>query len=242
MRPLIAASSEERARERYLATIGRFSSQMAHDIRNPLAAILGAAQFLKEERVQGRSMDPHDEFIDMIIERTRRVERLVRDYLRMGRLELDLGPLDINALLSDAVGGLAVTLADAKVEIRMQLAPDLPFLEADRDLLMFALENVLRNACEAMSTGGELAVRTDASSNEQPARVSISIRDSGSGMDVRTRERALQGFFTTKEGGSGFGLAFVARVVEAHGGALSVESEEGKGTLVVMQIPGPIRR
>jgi len=231
-RPLLTAMSEQRARGQYLATLGRFSEQMAHDIRNPLAAIQGAAQFLQEEHRQGRSLDAQLEFLDLIVERVERLDRVIQDYQRIGRVELRREPLDINEVLESVLAGGAVS-AGANVRVEAELAPDLPRLEADRDLVTVALENVVRNAYEAMHDGGELAVTT----RREGDMVVVGVRDSGMGMDARSRDQAFDDFFTTKPTGSGLGLPFVARVAEAHGGSVGLDSEEGSGTTVTLEMP-----
>ncbi len=236
LRPLFAASSEERARLRSLATLGRFSRQMAHDLRNPLAAIKGAAQFLKEERRAGRSLDDHEDFLDVILESSERMDRLTAEYLRMGRLELAPTAVDVAGLVHEATRA-AQLAGQGGTKLVERIAEGLPTLRADRDLLLFALENVLRNAREASPEDAEIVIVAEAGRMDRASTVLLTVTDRGAGMDVRTRERALAGFFTTKEGGTGFGLTFVARVVEAHRGALRIDSEEGKGTSVTLELP-----
>lgn len=231
-RPLLSAMSEQRARVQYLATLGRFSEQMAHDIRNPLAAIQGAAQFLQEEHRQGRSLDPHVEFLDLIVERVERLDRVIREYQRIGRVELRRESLDINKLVQGVLDG-DVAAESGEVRVQAELARDLPEFEADRDLVTVALENVVRNAYEAMPDGGVLEVSTQRVGD----RVVVSVGDSGGGMDARSRDRAFDEFFTTKPTGSGLGLPFVARIAEAHGGTVELDSEEGRGTKVAIELP-----
>ena len=231
-RPLLVAVSEQRAKMRYLATLGRFAAQMAHDLRNPLAAIHGAAQFLQEEHRQGRPLAPHVEFIDMIVERVERLERVIKDYQRMGRVELQRQNVDVNKLVSDVLAGRAIASGD-EVRVDMALDRTLPRCSADRDLLVVALENVVRNAQEAMPEGGDLHVQTETLGET----IRVEIRDSGEGMDARARERAFEDFYTTKTEGSGLGLAFVARVIEAHGGKIRLDSELGSGTTVAIDLP-----
>lgn len=237
IRPLVAAASEERARARYVATLGRFSSQMAHDVRNPLAAIRGAAQFLREEHAQGRPLEPHVEFIDMIIERVDRIERLVQDYRRMGRLELLRGPVDLNDLVTDVLRGQRLDRSATGTTARADLDETRPVIRGDRDLLSFALENLVKNAVEAMNGSGELVVSTRNVGDARPPRARLTVRDHGPGMDVRTQEQALEGFFSTKPDGTGLGLVLAARVAEAHGGEIAIESEEGVGTAVSIELP-----
>lgn len=236
LRPLLRTLSEHRERNRYLATLGRFSVQMAHDLRNPVAAIHGAAQFLQEERTQGRSLDPHVRYLDLILERTERLERVIRDYQRMGRVEPVRAPLDVNELVETL---LAHPHSDrsSSVQVRTELESNLPPCQADRDLLAAALENLVRNAREAMSQGGEIVVSTQYDEDSSGGLVRIRVRDTGPGMDVHTQERAFVDFFSTKSQGSGLGLAFAARVAEAHGGRASLESREGAGTTVEIEIP-----
>jgi two-component system sensor histidine kinase HydH len=178
-------------------------------------------------------MDPHAEMLDLIVERVDRIERFIRDYQRMGRFETARVPCDVRALVKDALlaGG------DASIRVEQVVSEDVPEVALDTDLFIFALENVVRNAREAMPEGGTLTASIDAPSDAGRRVVRVRIADTGAGMDVRTRDRALAGFFTTKEGGSGLGLAFVRQVVDAHGGKLLVESEEGRGTTIDIRVP-----
>jgi signal transduction histidine kinase len=117
----------------------------------------------------------------------------------------------------------------------VDLAPDLSRCEVDGDLLGGALQNVIRNAMEAMPKGGTIVVRTE---RAKGGDVVISVEDSGEGMDARKAERALDDFFTTKPQGSGLGLAFVRRVAEAHRGEVTLTSEVGIGTVVRLRLSG----
>lgn len=218
------------SRERTLAhaTLGRMAAQMAHDIKNPLASIRGAAQFLAEERAKGQSIDQQGEFLGLLVAQCDRVTRVVDQYHRIGRGEPALGPVDLN----DAVREATKFLGDS-VKVDADLAQALPRCEADRNLLVIALENVIRNAHEAALEG---TIHVGTSSGENGCVV-VDVRDEGPGMDARTREQALEGFFTTKSQGSGLGLTFVRRVVEAHKGKLVIDSREGRGTTVRIELP-----
>ena len=233
--PTIGSISEQRGRTRYLLTLGRFAQQMAHDVRNPLAAIKGSAQFLKEERAQGRSMDDHEEMLDIVIERVDRIERFIRDYQRMGRVEPMTVKTDVRALVGEALR-LAANL-DASITVDAHCPDAALEVEVDPDLLGFALENVVRNACDAMPEGGHLVAEVAFDESEGHRVVRITVRDTGMGMNPRTLARVLRGFYTTKDGGSGLGLVFVRRVTDAHGGKLFVESEEGQGTSIGIELP-----
>jgi two-component system sensor histidine kinase HydH len=234
-RRVLVAWAVQRERLRRLATLGRFSAQMAHDLKNPLAALKGAAQYLKEEHAQGRSLADKGEFIDLIVDQIDRLHRVVDQYQRLGRVEPVLQPLKLNELVRSVLA-LQHFASSSKVRVQAELADGLPECLLDRDLIAGALENMVRNAFEAMPRGGTVTVRTG-KADDGMGGVFISVEDTGEGMDARTRERALDDFYTTKPGGTGMGLAFVRRVVEAHGGSLALESREGWGTMVQLTFP-----
>lgn len=227
LRFVISDYARERERTLAHASLGRMAAQMAHDIKNPLASIRGAAQFLQGEREAGRSIDGQAEYLQLLVEQVDRMSNLVDQYQRIGRAKPQLQKVDLNDAAREALK--FATAAGGTLDV--QLADALPQCEADKELLVIALENVLRNALEA-APGKPLHVTTAATS-EGP---SITVRDEGPGMDPRTKERALEGFFTTKSQGSGLGLAFVRRVVEAHRGKLTLDSREGQGTTVRIEL------
>ena len=229
--------ADERERVERLATIGRFASQLAHDLKNPLAAVKGAAQFLEAEHGQGHSLVPHAQFLRLIVGQTERLERVIENYQRLGRVEPVLAPLDPNELVGQVLALQAFAAAGVKVEHELT---EVPSIHADRDLLANALENLLRNAAEAMPAGGTITVRSERRQDRDSEAVELSVADTGQGMDSRTRERAFDEFYTTKRTGSGLGLAFVRRVIEAHGGRIAISSAPGRGTVIRLQIPVPV--
>lgn len=226
-RLLFAATTESREQARADAVLGRLTRQMAHDLRNPIAGVRGAAEFLRVERERGHSLAAQGEYLDMLVELADRMTRVLEQYQRLGRVEPKPVRVDLAPLLSRA----ARTLTR---QVTVDVGEGIPTLFADGDLLAIAIENVLRNADEAMGSGdGHVRIEARARGGE----VTIAIADSGPGMDARTRERAFDEFFTTKATGSGLGLAFVRRVAEAHGGRASLESVEGEGTRVTLTLP-----
>jgi two-component system, NtrC family, sensor histidine kinase HydH len=226
-------ASREQARRHSL--LGRLSEQLAHDLRNPLAALKGALQFLAAERSEGRSLDAKAEFLDLMLEQVARLERTVGNYQRLAKVEPVFSSDSLNAIV-ERVLSLQRFGLPASASVRVELAPDLPSCRLDSDLVMLALENLLRNACEAMPEGGVVTVRTERIDTEPPA-VSLCVTDDGRGMDARELERALDDFYTTKKGGTGLGLSFVRRVARAHLGDLRLESTRGIGTTVSVFLP-----
>jgi two-component system, NtrC family, sensor histidine kinase HydH len=229
------SAAAQRAQVERLVALGRFSAQMAHDFKNPLATIKGALQFLKEERARGRSLDDQHDFLRLMLDQVERLERVADEYERMGRVEPVCRPVDLNPIIENVVA-LEPLATKANVEIRADLAPELPQCELDADLLSRALQNLIRNALEAMPRGGKLTVRT-ALGDGAEGRVTVSVEDEGEGMDPRQAERAFDEFYTTKPTGSGLGLAFVRRVARAHGGDATLSSRVGVGTIVQMRLP-----
>lgn len=236
LRQLVLGIRAQRDRLEHLAQLGRMSSQLGHDLKNPLAALRGAAQFLDGEVAAGRPLTEHRQFLALIVEQADRMQRVIDDYRRLGRLEPAPSKVDLNALVRTTVA-LQPFAAGGKLEVKESLAPALPECALDADLVSSALHNLLRNACEAMPSGGELLVETRASRTGDEDWVVVAVADTGVGMDARTREFAFDEFFTTRPTGTGLGLSLVRRVASAHGGRVSLQSKEGAGTRVELWLP-----
>jgi two-component system sensor histidine kinase HydH len=236
-----ASSSLSTYRERVerLAVLGRFSAQMAHDLKNPLAALVGAVQVLENDPTDGR------EFRAMIREQAERIRAIVEQYDRLGRVEPVRTLVRINELVKrvTALSRHAERLpmehgAGRELSWHLDLEDPIQECELDPDLVSGALENLVRNAMEAMTRGGTLTVRTHRDGGGSRGSVLVlSVQDTGEGMDVRQAERAFDDFYTTKSTGSGLGLAFVRRVALAHGGDVSLISKRGVGTKVEIRLP-----
>jgi two-component system sensor histidine kinase HydH len=235
LRELTRANAAARARTEHLLGLGRFSAQLAHDLRNPLAALKGSLQFLAVEREQGRGLDAHAEFLSLMLEQVERMSKVVDNYQRLGKVEARPAPTSVNELV-ESVLGMQRFAVSARVTLRAELGRELPSCEIDRDLLAAALENVLRNAYEAMPTGGEVTVRTEPATRG-PGGIVLSVEDHGTGVDPRELSRLTDEFYTTKATGTGLGLNFADRVAKAHGGALEIASAVGQGTTVKFRIP-----
>lgn len=234
-RELGGSAAVARERVRRLATLGRFSEQLAHDLRNPIAALKGALQFLKTERGQGRPLEPHGEFLDLMAEQVERLQRVVAEYQRLANVQPVLATSCLNDIVREVIGMQRFAVV-SNVRLNAELADDLPEANLDKDLVATTLENVLRNAYEAMPNGGTVTVRTERLA-DAAGGVAVSVADEGQGMDARVLDRASDEFFTTKATGSGLGLSFAARVAQAHGGTLRLTSRPGKGTVVRLSLP-----
>lgn len=241
LRPIQIHITEQRDRTLHLATLGRFSAQMAHDVKNPLAAIRGAAQWLAEDSRARSFSDEHRVFVGLILEQADRVGQVVGEYERLGRVAAVPVAVDVRTLVRDVTSAQRAASVAAsereKVTIEARVADETPApLALDPALLQSALENLVKNARDAIAASGR-AGRIDVIVEPRDAELSVCVADDGPGMDARTRERAFDDFFTTKASGSGLGLAFVSRVARAHGGRARLESQPGRGTRVELRLP-----
>ncbi len=235
LRELQRSVAAARERVQRLAGLGRFSAHLAHNLRTPLTSLKGALQFLEVERREGRSLDAQAEFLDLMLEQVERVNAVIDDYQRLAMLNPLLSIKSIRDVVEEVLHMQRFGTASS-ITLHAELAANLPGCELDAPLIATALENILRNACEAMPDGGTVTVRLERAPTGADGVV-LSVEDQGIGMDPRELSRATEEFFTTKSTGTGLGLNFADRVAKAHGGALEISSVIRKGTVVRMRLP-----
>lgn len=231
-----ARRTEARERMERLALLGRFSDQLAHNLKNPIAALKGASQYLEVELHRGRSLEEQERFVQLLLSQVERLEKVIEDYRKLGRAQPVTEAVNLNSVVSGVLA-LQSFIDGERVRILAELDDSLPPITGDPGLLKETLENLLRNAAEALPDGGKVTVRTGW---RDRGHVFLSVQDDGVGIDARTRER-LKEFYTTKPGGTGLGLAFVRRVAETHGGEVRIDSQPGKGTTVTVALASPPR-
>jgi signal transduction histidine kinase len=164
----------------------------------------------------------------------RNLEEILNAFLQFARAgELHLSDGNLNTIVSDYVDFLEPQANSMEVELRPHLDSDLPVVMLDKSLMRQALVNLCRNAIEAMPEGGSIDLLTRTRGDD----VVLEIIDTGKGMDEKTRGQMFQAFFSTRSGGSGLGLPTVRKIVEAHHGRISCESEVGKGTRFTITLP-----
>jgi PAS domain S-box-containing protein len=220
-----------------LAGLGQMSAQIAHELRNPLNAIGGAAQYLRRRLGE----DPEvAEYAELIGDEVQRVNRFVSALLQVARpADPVLAPSSLNRLLRDAAQRAAVARGLPPEAVRLDLAPDLPVLDVDAPMITEALVNLLRNAFEAGGEGApELRSRYETAGGE--GTVVIEVRDRGPGIPPEQLDEVLRPFVTTKPGGHGLGLVVVTRAVEQHRARFELAPREGGGT--VARVRFPVRR
>ena len=205
---------------------------LAHELRNPLTPLQMSLETLLAAR---KARDPRFEalFVESapaMLEEVERLRRTIDAFARFARLPAaQLEPLDLTAWTEQALG---IAGARRGVTLRWEPGPSLP-VRADRDQLAQLLHNLLRNAEEAMPTGGQVTVRT----KEQGDRAVLEVEDTGPGIPADVRSRVLEPGVTTKAGGTGLGLALGARIAQGHGGTLEVDTAPGGGALLRLRIP-----
>lgn len=232
---VVSGSSATRAGLERFAALGRFSAQMAHDLRNPLAAAKGAGEYLVEE-LRRNGDTANQDFAKVLVAQLDRLTTVIERYQRLSKLEPQFRSMDANQLVARVLS-LQEYAMKVPVKIDRQLAMPAPRFSGDADLLASALENLVKNGVEAMPEGGTLTVTTELVTDHDEPRLLLSVQDTGSGFDARAREQAFEPFFTTKTTGSGLGLAFVRQVARAHGGDAALSSREGKGSTISMTLP-----
>jgi two-component system, NtrC family, sensor histidine kinase HydH len=229
LRRLVRNLMAQRERVRYLTRIGRMVEQMAHDLRNPAASLKAAIQYVQVEERRGLAPSTLSTYLEIMRRQVDRVADVIDGYLRVARVVPSFEEIDLNRMVTEC--------AERHTErVRSELAAELPRINGDADLLAAAIDNVVTNALEA-SDRAPVLLRTSLRCQASGDVIEVAVEDRGSGMDARQVELAFEEFFTTKPAGSGLGLSFAERVLEAHGGTVLLTSAVGKGTTATLRIP-----
>jgi signal transduction histidine kinase len=225
----------ERLRSGALAALGRMATQVAHELKNPLAGLRLYARHLEQrlERVQDR------DGADLARKITGTVDNLaavVNEITAFGRTpELRRAPTDLKALLEECVTFARAKVARDDIRVESTYDPACPAAPVDARELRKAFLNLILNGLEALGPGGRLTVTT----SYAPAvrTTTVTLDDTGGGMSEETLARVFDLFFTTKPEGTGLGMALARSVITRHGGQLAINSEVGQGTRVIVRLP-----
>ncbi|MCI0747846.1 MAG: GAF domain-containing protein [Verrucomicrobia subdivision 3 bacterium] len=224
---------EERLRQtEKLSALGLLAAEVAHEIRNPLTVMKMLYHSLD---LKFQENDPRTRDVEIIGEKMDLLNRIVEQILDFARsAEPRLAPVDVNELIEKLVLLTRHKLQNQNIEFVGRLDPGLPPIMADATHLQQAFLNVILNAVEAMPKGGRLAIAT----RREAHQVGIQFEDTGAGMSKEQQQRAFASLLnTTKPTGTGLGLAIVARLIEAHRGAVSIQSQPGRGTTITISLP-----
>ena len=240
----------EKMKERdRLAALGEMAAGLAHEIRNPLGAIKGAAQYLDPRGLQGGDA----EILNIIVEEVNRLDGVVAQFLDYSRpfpsaASGKFQSTDLNDVLWRTIKLIENDLPK-NVAVELDLTPGLPAINADAEQLKQVFINLALNAMQAMPDGGRLTVRTrrphapvelglsESTPRYSADQVEVRFADTGAGIPEETLDRIFIPFYTTKTKGTGLGLAISQRIVKGHGGTIDVQSRVGEGTEFVLRFP-----
>jgi signal transduction histidine kinase/HAMP domain-containing protein len=216
------------------AALGRLTSGVAHEVKNPLNAMVLQLEILKSKLAeQGERVKPQLEVLSTEI---RRLDRVVKTFLDFTRpVEIHLAETDIGSLVREVFTLAQPQAGESNVRLVFEYDGALPAVRVDPDLMKQALLNVVLNGCQAMPSGGELKVTP----HLMPRRLELEIADQGAGIPPEARQKIFSLFYTTKPGGTGVGLAMAFRILQLHNGSIDFSSEVNCGTTFRVSLPRP---
>ena len=228
----VERAQSELRRNRALSAVGQMTAQIAHEIKNPLGSIRFATEVLRRRGDQSEESKETLEIIDRSVNHLAAIVTELSEFARPK--ELNRTETDLNKLLDDLMPMVADRLSDKEMRIKREYANDLPSASFDPTELRKLFLNLIINAIDASEPGSEIEVKTSA-----PAKglVAVAVTDHGAGMDPETRRRVFEPFYTTKQAGTGLGMAIAKKIAELHRGDLGVASRLGEGTTITVRLP-----
>ncbi len=228
---------EELRRKDRLAALGELSAGVAHEIRNPLGIIKNSAQVL-QDKLKNKDAKSK-ELTDFIIEEANRLNKVVTNFLDFARPQRpSLEVREIPPLIEKSLERLESQTPGTNIKVVKRYEQGLPPAPVDDELLSQVFLNLITNAFQAMPEGGTLTITAQAekTENRKPKTIKISFSDTGCGIPETGLPKVFNPFFSIRQGGTGLGLSIVHKIVESHGGEISVESQVGKGTVFTLRL------
>jgi PAS domain S-box-containing protein len=218
-----------------LAAIGQTAGMVGHDLRNPLQTITGELYLAKidvGELSEGKIKSNLQESLQAIEEQAVYMDKIVSDLQAFVRpIKIDKAPVNLKEIIDNVISSVTIPIS---ISVQTQIDENFPQVKADPQLVKRVLINLVTNAVQAMPDGGTITVNSHVNPE---GHVSVAVEDTGVGIPEKVKPHIFTPLFTTKPRGQGFGLAVCKRVIEAHGGTISFESQEGKGAKFKIQFP-----
>jgi signal transduction histidine kinase len=216
-----------------LAALSKLTSGVAHEVKNPLNAIVIHLELLKSQ-VAAQSPEAAMQSLNVITQEIKRLDRVVRNFLNFNRpVEVKLQKEQIEPILEEVIALARTEARQRNVQIALESEISLPMIPLDPDLMKQCLLNIVLNGCQAMPNGGTLRIATALRNGS----LELSFQDEGVGIPLENREKIFNLYYTTKENGNGIGLATVFKVLQLHNGQIHVDSEVGKGSTFTLKFP-----
>jgi signal transduction histidine kinase len=208
-------------------------AEITHELRNPLTSIGGFARKVYENLPAG---NPNEKYLQMILDDVVRLEKMVQDLVELKTSAISYREsADVNVLIGEVLEQCEKERALQGIELRTELTANLPLLTVDKEHFKLALGNIIANSIEAMQEMSRKVLSIYSKTRYE--RVEIEISDSGRGIPKDKIKNIFDPFFTSKISGPGLGLTFALKVIQDHGGTISVESEPGSGSCVTLRLP-----
>jgi signal transduction histidine kinase len=228
----IKAAREKLVEEEKTVALDKMMDEVAHEIRNPLVSIGG---FTKRVYDRLPENDPNKKYLEMIMDEVSKLENMVKQLIELKTMAVCfLENIDTNEVITEALSAYEDEFAEKGIVVQTQLMDNLPRISGDKEQLKVAISNLIKNSIEAMQESPKiLKIATSISDG----RMVIEVTDTGKGIPKDKLKSIFHPFYTSKIYGPGLGLTFTLKIIQQHGGTISVESEPGKGTTFTIRLP-----
>ena len=236
------ASTQIQIESEKVSGILHLAAGVAHELGNPLNSLTIHLHLMRRqlERIDtGQAKDRIERALQVCGAEVERLDGIIKHFLEATRpREPNFADLDLVAVLEESLDFLGAELADAGLQIDLEVGEPLPIIQGDRDQVKQVFFNILKNAREATVSGGSIRIRTRSDDDF----VYVHLADTGHGIDEQDLAKIFQPYFTTKASGHGLGMMVVQRIMRDHGGRIGIDSRKGQGTVVTLQFPQKHRR
>ena len=217
-----------------LAAVGELAAGVAHEVNNPLG---GLQNFVKMMKKEPGNTSQNLEFLDLMSEGLKRIEVIIKQLMAFSRpYSMHMTNHSLNEIVESSLRFIDHRIKEQSIRLEKVLSPELPEIYGDADNISQVIINIIVNALDSMSSGGNLIIKTGYC-DHQPSNIQVTITDSGTGVREEILNKIFNPFFTTKEMGSGLGLAISKRIMDDHNGNILVESKVGEGTTFFVCLP-----